>query len=299
MIIVQGCSFSQGASLQQPSKYRYATFLQKKLDTQVLSWAEPSKDNFTMYFELHTYLNYLQAKKVEKPEIIIWQLSDTFRKGLVDWHASGSWEPGNINSLIGDYHRRHIKTIYWSGYNRIKKRYKELYKEDPKKAKLYKNRVGMGSKIFTEKDPFLIGDETFIHNELYIGLHINTIQNLCKQLGVRLIIVNYYGTPKNVLKDPIMQNIDRKDYLIKNSEQWGLYNHLMWRGFDRPDEYHFNVDGHYYQADILYDFIVHNKRITVEEEAHMDVTNFPVFDYTHHELEAKKFLIKYATTGEP
>lgn len=298
MILINGCSFSYGDALIDPVKYRYSTFLGKKLDTEILNIAEASKDNFTMYFELHCYLSYVMQQKAKKPNIIIWQLTDTFRKGIVDWHASGTWRPGKLNSLLGNYHARHIKTIYWSHFQNIKDEFKRLFKIDKKKAIEYKNEKGMGSKLWVEKKPFNIGDETFIHNELTIGLYIFTIQQLCKSLGIRLIILNYYGTPVNVLKDPIYQNIDRKDYLISNSEKWGLYNHLMWRGFDRPDDYHFNVDGHYYQADILSDFILHNKRITVEEEAHSDITDFPVFDYTHHQTVSKNFLIKYATTGE-
>lgn len=297
MILLNGCSFSYGDSLKEPKKYRYSTFLEKRLDTQIRNIAEASKDNFTMYFELHTYLNYVIAGKQEKPEIIIWQLTDTFRKSLPDWKASGSWIPGNINSLIGRYHKRNIKTIMWSKFQNIKSKYKKILDtKGEQEARKYKEEVGMGSKVLAENHSFLFGDETFIHNELWTGLHISTIQDLCDKLDIRLIIVNYYGTPANVLKDPIYSNINRDNYLIENSEKWGLYNHLMFRGFDRPDDFHFNVDGHYYQSDILYDYIVHNKRLKVEEESHPDISEFPVFDYTGTSIAGKNFLVKYATT---
>lgn len=302
MILVQGCSFSYGESLINPHRYRYSRYLELMMGEKVLNLAENSKDNYTMYFELHTYLLHClhKPKEVEKPRVVIWQTTDTFRKGIVDWHYSGSWKPNNLNTLVGNYSKRHIKTIMWSKFNEINDQYKSLLDQGKhSEADAYKKQNGMGSKILSERFGHLIGDETFKHNEILFGLHINSIQDLCKQMDIQLVVVNYYGTPKDVLTDPIYKNINRDNYLLENSEEWGLYNHLCWRGFDRSvDDFHFNVDGHYYQADVLYNYLQHGRRLRVEEEVHDDMGHMPVFDYTNEKdinAAGKRYLLKLAT----
>ena len=316
MILFQGCSFTFGEGLQHirsrdeenfhdQKKFKFSSFVERELDEKCVNISGVSKDNFTMYFELHAYLLYCRhdAEGGVKPRVIVWQLSDTFRKGVIDWNFSGSWKPNNLRSLIGNYHRRFIKTVSWSGYNGINSNYKKLLKEDPIKSVKYKRQMGMGSKLeLNGQTLFNIGDETFQHNELLIGMHINTIQEMCKQSDIQLVIMNYYGTPTEMLEDPIHKNIDRSNYLIENSERWGMYNHLCWRGFDRSvDDYHFNVDGHYYQADILVDYLRNGKRLKVEEVIHDDMNHMPVFDYTDASTspkdstkEGKKYLLNLA-----
>lgn len=302
MILVQGCSFSYGEGLIDPRKYCYSNYLQEMLGEKVINLAENSKDNYTMYLELHAWLLHClhKPKEVEKPRVIIWQTTDTFRKGIVDWHYSGSWIPNNLGSIVGRYARRHIKTIQWSKFNQINNHYNDLIEEGKlEEAEQYKKENGMGARIHAETNSFLIGDETFKHNEILFGLHVNTIQDFCEKLGIQLVMVNYYGTPDDVLEDPIHLNINRDNYLIENSERYGLYNHLCWRGFDRSvDEFHFNVDAHYYQADILYDYLRHGRRLKVEDEVHEDMGHMPVFDYTNHadiNAAGKRYVLKLAS----
>jgi len=301
MILVQGCSFSYGESLSNPMKYRYSRFLQNMINERVENIAENSKDNYTMYFELHAYLLHcMHNKDIEKPRVIIWQTTDTFRKGMISWQHSGSWKPNNIKSLIGNYARRHIKTIMWSKFNAINDKYNKMCQEGRfEEADVFKKNQGMGARLKSETYAHLIGDETFKHNEILFGLHVNTIQDMCKQLDIQLVMLNYYGTPEDILEDPIHRNINRDNYLIENSERHGLYNHLCWRGFDRSvDGFHFNVDGHYYQADILYDYLLHGRRLKVEKEVHDDMGHMPVFDYTNESSTnalGKRYILKLAS----
>ena len=312
MILVQGCSFTYGTGLEEHTKkFRYSSFIERALNEKVRNISGPSKDNFTMYFELHAYLLHAMQSKVEIPRVIIWQLSDSFRRSMIDHACSGMWQPNNIDSLISsgeEYGRRHIKMFYWQSFTRITKIYENLVnKREFDKAARYKKKMGMGTTLeLSTGQPnngkrshrFHIGDETFIYHELLIGMHINTIQEMCKQLGIKLMIINYYGTPKNILEDPIYKNIDRSNYLIENSERWGMYNHLCWKGFDRSvDNFHFNVDAHYYQAEVVLKFLKSGGRLKVEEVVHDEMGHMPVFDYTStRELSAagRRYLLHRA-----
>lgn len=309
MILVQGCSFTHGSGLKShTAKFRYSSFIERALNEPVTNISGPSKDNFTMYFELHAYLLHAMQSKVEIPRVIIWQLSDTFRRSVIDHRRSGAWKPNDLESLISvgeEYGNRHIKTVGWQGYTQIERKYNEMISEGrDEDAKKYKKKMGLGTKIKINDlgrlgiSEWNIGDDTFQQNELLVGLHINTIQDMCKQLGVQLVMINYYATPENILEDPIYKNIDRSNYLIKNSERWGMYNHLCWMGFDRSvDDFHFNIDGHYYQAEILLRYLKHGKQITVEETVHAHMDHMPVFDYTlakHYNISGRQNLLNKA-----
>jgi|SaaInl5LU_22_DNA_1037371.scaffolds.fasta_scaffold34464_2 hypothetical protein len=310
MILVQGCSFTYGSGLlEYTEKFRYSSFIERALNEEVRNISGPSKDNFTMYFELHAYLLHAMQSKVEIPRVIIWQLSDTFRRSVIDYRFSGAWKPNDLESLIcvgHEYGNRHIKTVGWQGYTEIQLKYNKMIAEGRfKSAKAYKQKMGIGTKIKLDDAKrggtmeFNIGDETFQQNELLVGMHVNTIQDMCKQLGIQLVIINYYGTPKNILEDPIYKNINRSNYLIKNSERWGMYNHLCWRGFDRSvDNFHFNIDAHYYQADVLLRYLKHSMQITVEETVHAHMNHMPVFDYTTNAFfsneSARQYLLNRA-----
>jgi len=288
MILVQGCSFSFGAALESRLTQRYSYFLRNLMNEPVKNIADNSKDMKYMHFELYAYLMHCKhnPETTEKPSIVIWQLTDTFRYGFPDFRYSGSWKPNDLKSIIHPYgySARFCKTLLWSQFTKIQREYKRLiddgYVED---AEAYRANKGMGSILKAERQEFPIGDDTFQLNQLQTGTYINSIQKLCKEMDIKLVIINYYGTPSAMLEDPIYKEIDRSDFLIENSEKWGLYNHLCWRGFDRSvDDFHFNVDAHYYQAEKLYDFIVHGKRLRVEEEVHDNMGHMPVFDYVDY-----------------
>ena len=289
-IMLQGCSFSWGEGLDFPEQQRYSAILESMADVKIRNIAESSKCNSVSYFELHAILSYIALGKLQKPKILIWQLADNFREGIVDNGASGSWIPGSLGSMVGNYRKRYITCIEWNRYDYITNIVKKLKaKGENKKANWYKQQHGTGTCLVYD-DPSLdsdvknkdvrrwpIGDETFIRNELLTCMHIQTIQKLCKELEIKLVIINYYGIPIDVQKDPIFKQIDTSDFLIKNYT-WGLYNHMLWKGFSKPDDFHFGVDGHLYQADIVYDFLYNNTSLEVDEEIFED-NNVPVFDY--------------------
>lgn len=294
MILVQGCSFSYGQALKNRLDNRYSKLLEDMLGERVPNIAQEGKCNFVASNELHSYLLHCRYNKgFELPRVIIWQLSDTFRSGVPMSQYSGRWIPNNfIDEISIPYGAKYQKYMLWKAFVNNKE-YREPLDDEEAWGHSKKNGVGTFLTYYRGDgkqyhDRWAIGDVTNQYNELQTVLAIHKIQELCRSLGVQLVIVNYYGTPAHLLEDATYKAINRDNYLIKNSEKFGLYNHLMWRGFNRPDVFHFDVDAHYYQADVLYNYLTTGEQIVVEEEEHGDVGLWPVFDYVHGEFDIVK-----------
>lgn len=296
MILINGCSFTYGTQLKD-STYSYSHILQKMLpDEEILDISEESKCNNYMIFELLSYLHKFSNNSEKLPKIVVLQTTDSYRTGLPDWHSSGTWIPNNIESIIHrldrnrktEYTRRFVKIVHWQQYFKILKKMEVMFEEGlDEKALRHKRSMGMGTSLhYDDAKPkakrYKLGDETFIYDEMNHALGICNLQNLCKKLNVRLIIMNYYGFSQSMLQDPVVKNIDRDDYLLDNAPEFGMYNHLLQEGFGRTeDEYHFNEAAHYYQAKILYDFITKDQKIIAHEITSEKLDKFPVFDYTN------------------
>lgn len=284
MILINGCSFTDGTALKDV-KYRYPVLLEKMLMEQIVDISQASKSNFYMAYELTIYLLHQHHTKKDLPRIIIWQHSDCMRDHVVDYHYSATWQPNDIESHLSKRHKfanRFIKIIAWSRYKNLIDERKKLKGLDLKNHML---RHGMGSNICQDNSnknkSFLTGDSSFIYNEFRHAINIINIQNLCDKLGVKLIHYNYYGTNPLLLTDPVFKEIDRSNYVISNSETVGMYNHLKWKSFNRPDDFHFDESAHYYQANILYNFIVNNTKIEVEEKDYNNEEHLPMYDYVN------------------
>ena len=289
MILINGCSFTDGTALKD-SKYSYVNILSSMLNQEIEDISEGSKNNFYMAFELSALLLNRHYNNKELPKIIIWQQTDVFRDHLPDFFHSGSWKPNNLNSILGrksvKFRDRFIKVIAWQRFSQIlaNRKLKTRDGQDSKILKDYKTAYGMGSNIIPDNSrknkAFLTGDDTFQLNEFRHAVNIINLQNLCDKLGVRLIHYNYYKPLPKLLNDPIVQLINRNDYVIENSLRGGMYNHLRWKGFGRPDDFHFDESAHYYQAHILYNYITNGTRLKVEEEP-FDEESMPLYDYTN------------------
>ena len=283
MILINGCSFTYGSELRDHKKTRYSTILSELLNEEIENIAEASKSNFYMAFELSAYLLHKYNNNEELPRIVIWQHTDCMRDHLPDWHFTGTWRPNDLDSLLGIkkylFRDRFIKITSWARYNDILSKRSKLSERSKRE---YSRRVGMGSDIRPynglDGPNFLCNDETFQFNEFRHAINVINLQNLCDQLGVRLIHYNYYAVNNSLLSDPIFQQIDRSDYVFSNSENSGAYNHLLHKGFDRPDNFHFDESAHLYQARLLYEYITNGTKVEAEEESAL-TDNFPVFDY--------------------
>lgn len=310
MILLNGCSFSYGTACTDPESNNYGKLLESMLDEEVVNISEPSKNNFYMAFEILFFISHKLSLNEELPRIIIWQHSDNFRDHVSDWRFSGSWKPNNLKSIVGtDFRERFVKLYAWSALKKISDRinsYIDLAKKATdnrsryhyiQQVEKYKKDTGMGSYIIQNTqlhDPprFLVGDETFWLNEFRHAVNVFSVQNICKLHNIRLINYNYYGTKEEVISDPVFKQIDRSNYLIENSELYGMYNHLCCKGFDRPDNFHFNDASHLYQAELLYNFITNNTRLKVEETLHETLDEWPREDYTHTGEMHRRFAVQ-------
>lgn len=312
MILLNGCSFSYGTACTDPESNNYGKLLEGMLDEEVINISEPSKSNFYMAFEILFFISHKLSLNEELPRIIIWQHSDNFRDHVPDWRSSGSWKPNNLRSIVSnDFGQRFIKLNVWSALKQISDRvnsYIDLARKAPdslsrdridQQFKEFKKRYGMGSYIVQNtlleeqlQTRYLVGDETFWLNEFRHAVNVLSVQNMCKLHNIRLINYNYYGTKEEVITDPVFNQIDRSNYLIENSELYGMYNHLCCKGFDRPDNFHFNDASHLYQAELLYNFITNNTRLKVEETLHETLDEWPREDYTHPGEMHRRFAVQ-------
>lgn len=260
-----------------------------------------------MAFELNAYILHKLHNNEELPRTIIWQHTDCFRNHVIDYKYSGSWKPNRLDSLLSKlnqalwvtdedkiyknrgFARRFVKLNSFGGYHMMQK-----YKKDTPENAEELNAWGMGSKLvhrvpkfFKRKygssiQEFPIGDSHFVVQHFQHAINIYNLQLLCKSLNIRLVNYNYFSFGTDLSQDPIIKQIDKSDYVLNDFlSNWGMYNHLMWKGFSQPDKYHFDEAAHLYQAEVLYDYIVNNKQLDVEQANFLqdEENKVPIFDY--------------------
>ncbi len=282
MILVNGCSFSAGAQLENHED-RYSNQLDHLLDEEtVRNIAADSKDNNFSYFELYSYILHAKTKsELTLPKIIIWQLTDYYRYNLPYYGSSGTWKPNDWYSFLGNHSFRTIKTIWWPRYFKIQKHLKNLRVNNHHERAIIEESIrGFGTQILAEENGWPVGDSTFYLNELRTGVNIKSLELLCKDNGIQLIIVNYFPFSKKAQEDPIIKSINYDNYLIANPGEGGMYNNLLRIGFDQPDNYHFGKAGHRYQAEVLKRFIESKNKLVVEPHKTHNYGLYPVYDYS-------------------
>jgi len=282
VILVNGCSFSAGAQLENHED-RYSNQLDHLLDEEtVRNIAADSKDNNFSYFELYSYILHAKTKsELTLPKIIIWQLTDYYRYNLPYYGSSGTWKPNDWYSFLGNHSFRTIKTIWWPRYFKIQKHLKNLRVNNHHERAIIEESIrGFGTQILAEENGWPVGDSTFYLNELRTGVNIKSLELLCKDNGIQLIIVNYFPFSKKAQEDPIIKSINYDNYLIANPGEGGMYNNLLRIGFDQPDNYHFGKAGHRYQAEVLKRFIESKNKLVVEPHKTHNYGLYPVYDYS-------------------
>lgn len=287
--LVNGCSFTLGLELKNNSMC-YTNILSARLGIAIKDLSSEGKSNKVMYEELYTVLLNIRAGDLPPPKAVIWQTTDNYRQFIIRSSYSKRTIPGNLNSQIVSGEKGHStkyqKLEYWSIHKSLKDykqyclsngiSYEELYTGVKLHLTTWDSEIGLKEGTTS----CFVGDYTRITYELEHIRNIFSLQALCKEMNIPLAILNYYEPDKKILKDKMIANLDDSFFIIKNYKHGGLYNHLLWRGYSRPDGFHFDVDAHEFKADIIYDFITSGKQIEVETESHEDLEDYPVFNYT-------------------
>jgi hypothetical protein len=298
MILVNGCSYTQGMGLAEPDKHAWPVLLQPILKKRVHSIAEGGKCNQEMYNQLVTWLIWAKRGKAELPETIIWQTTHHDRMAVRLLDGSGAEKFNDLHSQLSNYNGRYLKLDSNGTRQKL-----DLRRHEAKKRKDYKvlqeiMDIGIGDFVLNTDEfgyPINIrplGDTTNRSGQLKQCINIFSLQALCKSMGVRIIILNYDGNPISMKGDPLFESIDRDDYVIHNSRYHGLYQELIKHNFDRFECGHFNVDAHLYQADIVANFYNDYKQINVSERNYQTTTSESIFRYTIPQISNKTVMNK-------
>lgn len=262
MILVNGCSFSTDVSLEEHLKnFIWSNLLASQLDMEVINFAQEGKSNRHICRELFTYLIWAKQGKKELPKYVVMQTSDHFRDHMFNFVYSGNLKPNNFDSqLIDPKHNFH-----------------KIFSQ---KASDIALPDSLGTKVIVYgpdgKFEYRIGDLTLREPMLRNIIEQISLQNLCAQLGIPLIVFNMFGFTSRVDEDPLYHELDKSNYVISDPTK-GMYEHMVSLSFDRTDRYHFNVDGHEFMSDSIYDFITDGK--TVDHIPYTGEWHEP-FDYT-------------------
>lgn len=322
MILVNGCSYSSGYDLDDWQNNRYSYFISKKLKKFGNVWniSSSSQTNDCIIWQLESYINHsLINDSWEKPNIVVCQLTDDYRQSVPHHRASGTWKPNDFLSLVNgafngvecgpEYTKRFKKLTITSIHNNIKKK-KDWYENrkkivrDPiridKKLKFIRNNLGMGTLVVHSMDESMelmdfpdngpdkytpIGDETGIYNNLRTASSLLSLQRLCDQENIKLVVLNFFGWQSLLLEDPVFQLINENNFIVKNGKTWGMYNQLEWRNFNKTEDgHHWNVDAQAFIADSICDHVLHDKQLDPIENTHPDYDDtfkhLQTYDYT-------------------
>lgn len=276
MLLSSGCSFTAG-QFEAGKKYTspYPSILGSKLGLKSVNLSAAGADNI---FIIQSLIHYLLVKNfdvLDKVYVTV-QLSDFFRKLVFRRDKSGSVQPADLGSQL-NLRDRFVKLNSFD-YELTNKKASALvvtfhrYEEKEKVTRTLQRRIVRGGKDIVD-----IGDTTFNYQKLETLIALNSLKTICDQKGIKLAIINYYGFGK-WKNDTLLLKL--KDNLVIDNPEFGLYNELLWLGFNRPDNYHFDLEAHEWQASMLYDYFKHNKRITVREDPAPNLDKTKVYDYT-------------------
>lgn len=293
MIYVNGCSFTWGeggeflpegrdefggpkngqrrvARIKDP----YPSILAKDLNTELLNFSTSGKDNTTILKQMAIALNWRRLGKCKSSpdDIIIVQLTDNFRAATPKSTFALNFHINDLVSQLEDYDGQYIKIMMFS----ILKKLRGQGYADTVLNKTYRIHSDIAPEYKT-REPY-IGDWTETHQTFETAHYLRLIQLECKSMNIPLVIINYYTIPEKFNPDPTFQVIDTDDFLISNFTKSGMYEHLENEGFVKcNDNFHFQQDAHYYQADVIKNFIKNKVRLKANTER---FTPYHVHDYT-------------------
>jgi len=275
MLLSSGCSFTVGQYGEEKIyEAPYPTILSSKLQSKYVNLSAPGADNI---YIIQSLIHYILVKNfVVFDEVYATvQLSDFFRKLVFNREHSGTVHPCDINSQINL--RKKFRKINNFGYELFNKETSTYIITLARNETIENIDLERIRTVRKGRDVTQVGDSTFNYQKLETLIALNSLKAICDQRGINLAIINYYGFGE--WKDDTLLLQLKENFVIDNPE-FGLYNELLWLGFNRPDNFHFDLEAHEWQASMLHDYFKYNKRITVREEPAPNLDNTNVYDYT-------------------
>lgn len=280
MILFNGCSFTFGEKRRSSKgiyllESSYPKFLRDALDKTIWDISMSGKDNLTLISDIITLLMWKEhshkswgEQKDEKIDMIVLQPTDFFRCYLPSPNFKKNHEINNLDSQL-HFNSKHkwTKMMMHRSYM------------------LHMKKFGNSERCFrlvtddSSVETKLIGDtsETFMKYQWCQKLiHL---QLLCEVKKIKLVIMNYYPIGEDFKEDPSFKAIDLDNFIIEDPFKSGMYEHLEIEAFTKTeDDFHWEIDAHAYQADILEDFIKNNTKIKVRSE--IKSRTIGICDYT-------------------
>ena len=280
MILFNGCSFTRGEKRRNGPheiyllESAYPKFLGDALDKTIWDISMSGKDNLTMISDLITLLMWkehshksFEKQKDKKIDMIVLQPTDFFRCYLPTPKFKKHHKINNLDSqlsFIGDkwtkmmMHRSHMLHMKKFGSS---ERCFRLVPDDPRTETKF---IGDTSETFMKYQ----WCQKLIH-----------LQLLCEVKKIKLVIMNYYPIGEDFKEDPSFKAIDLDNFIIEDPFKSGMYEQLEIEAFTKTeDDFHWEIDAHAYQADILEDFIKNNTKIKVKSNIESHTTE--IYDYT-------------------
>lgn len=259
MILVNGCSFSTNHGLRNDlSEYIWPNILSEKLELKVKNLSHYGKSNRLIYRELYSYLIWAKQGKVEMPKFVIMQTTENFRDHVYLYKKSGRFKPNNLESQLDIGNWTKLVT-----HKRVLLNYQSKIMEglgsSLKSVDFFEKKDGTGITVKQQEE--LLYDETLREPELRQAQEIISLQALCEKMGLKLCIVPFFGFySHNVMQDPLYSEIDQSQFLLSDLKD-GMFSHMINNFFDMTDGYHFNIDGHKFLADVIYNFLKNDVKV--------------------------------------
>jgi len=285
MILFNGCSFTYGEIARHTKtkvrdeeifivKKTYSQFLGDELNTKTSNISMSGKDNLTMISDLITMLTWEKTLE-EKIDIIVIQPTDFFRHNIPSYafkkdHRINDLEsqilftlPGQRSTLNVAY--KYAKLMVHSAFMRHKE-----YFENDKAFRIVQD--GM-------QDVF-VGDASQTWMKYQWCQKLMHLQLLCEIKKIKLVIMNYYAIGEEFKEDPLFKEINLDNFIIEDPFKFGMYSKLEQKAFTKAEDgFHWDIDAHKYQADIIEDFIKYNTKIKVRSDTEL-YTYTEIYDYT-------------------
>jgi len=271
MLLSSGCSFTAGQYAEGKTyKTPWPKLLAKKLNTSNYDVAAPGTDNNLILDQAIHYLLVYKHYNLTSPTYVAVQITDFFRRLIFNRNKSGTILPSKFSTQSNIRHK-FTKINNWG--------YENKFQEPSTKVHIGKFNKTSSDSLSSEVKFIL--DDTQHHHAFETLLRLAQLKKICDLTNIPLVIINYYGFGY-WKKDPLY-DIIKPSLLIENAD-YGLYNELLWLNFNRPDNYHFDQEAHEWQAETFYDFLINDKKITVNEKDPPSAKFTKPSDYTE-ELE--------------
>lgn len=288
MILFNGCSFSTSKGIDASLHYLiWPKLLSDKMNMPFGNLAFEGKSNTFILKELYTYLIWAKQGRKKLPKIVVVQLTDFFRDHVFFRNASGRLQPNDFDSQLFK-NEGWVKTKSANAFRNIREKTladKSLDKDSVLGggAMLRTWMYDKNKKEFKGNDAF-IGDDTFNEPMIRNIYELLNLQKLCDELKIKLFVLNFFGWKNIMFDDPLFKELNKHIFILKNiSYNYNFYEYMLEMGFDRPDGYHFNIDGHKHIAELVYDYITNNNKAHYEEpiyKAWYKDQTLDLFDYT-------------------